>query len=98
MSVVRLWWVSLGIFAAVVGVVAALLGLIAATARSIDRNAQGIWTVGKQIAGNTVSIWMLEKTNENLVGIAGVAGSIEQTAIAIDDKLRAVAGTTGAGR
>lgn len=61
-----LWWMSLGILALVVVVVALLLGLIIAAAKSIDRQAAGIWTVGKQIAGNTVSIWMLARTNDLL--------------------------------
>ena len=60
------WWLSLGIFAVVVVVVAALLGAILATARRIDEHAAGIWTVGKQIAGDTVSIWMMETAVETL--------------------------------
>ena len=53
--------------AAVVAVgVRVLLGAIIATARSIDRHALAIWIVGKQIAGNTVSIWMLEKAANQL--------------------------------
>lgn len=97
MNVIRLWWLSLGIFAAVVGVVAALLGLIAATAQSIDRHAQAIWTAGKQIAGNTVSIWMLAQTNEHLAAIGDTARSLERTAASMDEKLRALAAAPGAG-
>lgn len=66
MSHIDLWWMSLGILALVVVVVAVLLGLIIAAAKSIDRQASGIWTVGKQIAGNTVSIWTLGRTNDLL--------------------------------
>ncbi len=95
MNVIRLWWLSLGIFAAVVAVVAALLGAIAAVAKSIDRHAEAIWTAGKQIAGNTVSIWMLAETNERLSALGGTARSIERTAAAIDEKLRAVSDATG---
>ena len=95
MNVIRLWWLSLGIFAAVVGVVAALLGAIAATARSIDRRAEAIWIAGKQIAGNTVAIWMLAQTNEHLAGIRDGARSLEQTAASIDEHLRAVATASG---
>ena len=95
MNMLRLWWLSLGIFAAVVGVVAGLLGLIIAAARSIDRHAEAIWVAGKQIAGNTVSIWMLEKTNEQLAEVSEVTRSLERTAASIDAKLRALAGEAG---
>lgn len=94
-EIVKMWWLSLGLFGAVVAVVVALLGAIAAVARSIDRNAAGIWNVGKQIAGNTVSIWMLAQTNDRLAGIGDVAARIEQAAGSIDTKLRALAGGAG---
>lgn len=95
MGVVQLWWLSLGIAAAVVGVVAVLLGAIVQAARSIDEHAQAIWTVGKQIAGNTVSIWMLGQTNDQMARILDAATSIDKTTTAIDDKLRALASTNG---
>jgi hypothetical protein len=91
MKVTQMWWLSLGASAAVVGVVAGLLGAVAAEARSIDRHADAIWTAGKQIAGNTVSIWMLEKTNEQLAQAVEAARSLEQTTASIDEKLRALA-------
>ncbi len=92
MDVIELWWLSLAIAAVVVVVVAVLLGLIIAAAKSIDGHAAEIWTVGKQIAGNTVSIWMLEKTNEYAHQIWQSARSIEQTAQSMDEKLTALAG------
>lgn len=70
MDVIQLWWLSLGIAAVVVAVVAVLLSLIIVTAKQIDEHAGGIWTVGKQIAGNTVAIWMLEETNRKLEQIS----------------------------
>lgn len=66
MTTEQYWWLALALFGVVVVVVALLLGWIIAAARSIDRHAEAVWTVGKQIAGNTVSIWMLDKTNRNL--------------------------------
>ena len=89
-----MWWLSLGASAGVVGVVAGLLGAIAAQARSIDEHAEAIWTVGKQIAGNTVSIWMLEQANGELAKTLAVAGRIEGVAASIDAKLGALAGGT----
>jgi len=91
MDIFTLWWLSLGIAAIVVVVVAVLLGLIIATAKRIDGHAAAIWTVGKQIAGNTVSIWMLEQTNEHLIAIHQSAKAIEQSAGDIDQKLQALA-------
>lgn len=86
---------SLGLAGVVIGVVAALLGQIIAAARSIDRRADGIWTVGKQIAGNTASIWMLGKTNEHLGKMLGAAQSIDRAASSIDSRLRALTDTNG---
>lgn len=91
MSITRLWWLSLGLASVVVGVVAALLLLIVAAARSIDRHAADIWTVGKQIAGNTVSIWILGKTNEELARILDATRALDRTAAALDEKVRALA-------
>lgn len=95
MDVYQLWWLSLAIAGVVIVVVAVLLGLIIAAARSIDRHALEIWTTGKQIAGNTVSIWMLEKTNQSLGEVAETARSIERHAGSIDEALAAVAGARG---
>lgn len=94
-DIIRMWWMSLGLSGVVVGVVAALLGSIIAAARSIDRRADGIWTVGKQIAGNTVSIWMLARTNDQVARMLDAAQSIDRTAASIDTKLRALVDTNG---
>lgn len=91
MDVVSLWWLSLAIFAVVVVVVAVLLGLIIAAAKSIDRHAEAIWTEGKQIAGNTVSIWMLEKVNEHLARLLDTAGSLQKSAASMEEKLGVLA-------
>jgi hypothetical protein len=90
-----MWWMSLGLAGVVIGVVAALLAQIIAAARSIDQRAEGIWTVGKQIAGNTASIWMLGKTNEHLAKMLGAAQSIDRTAGSIHATLRALSDTNG---
>lgn len=95
MDVVQLWWLSIAIFALVVVVVALLLGLIIAAAKSIDEHAAAIWVVGKKIAGNTVSIWMLEQTNAQLGQISNTVTTIGQVATSIDDRLRGLAGSTG---
>ena len=98
MSVTGFWWLLLGLAAGVVAVVAALLGLIVTAAKSIDRHAAAIWTVGKQIAGNTVSIWMLEETNRQMGQTRDATRSLEQTAASMDEKIRALADEAGGGR
>lgn len=95
MDVMQMWWLSLGIFAVVVVVVAVLLGLIIAAARSIDKHAGNIWTAGKQIAGNTVSVWMLEQVTDQLRGIRDSSTSIAESAQGIDERLRLIAGKRG---
>jgi hypothetical protein len=96
MTAIQLWWLALAIAALVVVVVAALLGMIIAAAKSIDRHAAGIWTVGKQIAGNTVSIWMLEKTNDHLEGMTNAVRAVEKTTTSMEETLRSL--TTDQGR
>ena len=92
MSVTDMWWLSLAIFAAVVLVVAVLLGLIIAAAKSIDRHAGAIWVVGKDIAGNTVSIWMLEQTVGALRRLAESVRRLEQALGGLDARLGGTAG------
>lgn len=97
MTVIELWWLSLAIAAVVIVVVAVLLGLIIATAKSIDRHAAAIWTEGKNIAGNTVSIWILEQLNDKVEQMGESVKSLEHRAASIDEKLRLLAGA-GRGR
>ncbi len=87
-----LWQISWAIGAVVVLIVAVLLLIIIAAARSIDRRANEIWIAGKQIAANTVSIWMLQKTNAVAGEILTTAKGIAAGAGAIDAKLSNLAG------
>ena len=57
-----MWTVSLVIYAVVVVVVATLLTLILRAARDIRAGVSGIWTVGQQIANNTIHIALLDAT------------------------------------
>src|SRR5262245_24401261 len=82
-----LWTYSLIAGVVVVLIVAALLILIIRAARSIDYHANEIWEAGKKIAGNTVSIWMLDKTNAVAGDILSTAQSIAGTAQEINQKL-----------
>lgn len=93
MSSMDLWSVSLGIGGIVILVVALLLGTIAAVAKSIDRQAAGIWTVGKQIAGNTVSIWTLQRGNDILRRTHDDVRRIADLTESIDRSLKHIAGS-----
>lgn len=86
----QLWWLGLGIGAAVIAIVAILLGLIIATARSIDANAGRIWLVGKEIAGNTASLWTLSE-------VAGATPRIRRAAESLEDSAAAIAEAVGGG-
>jgi hypothetical protein len=87
MDPMTIWTWSLVGGGAVLVIVAALLLAIIATARRIDGHAQEIWQVGKNIAGNTVSIWMLNRTNQIARDILTTAQSIDATVASLADKL-----------
>jgi hypothetical protein len=57
-----LWWIPVAVAFVVCIVAVGLLQNILVVARNIDANVHTIWTVGKQIANNTVELWLLGKT------------------------------------
>ncbi len=85
MTPTELWWLALAIFSVVVIVVTVLLGLVIAATKSIDRRLHEIWLTGREIAGNTVSIWLLERTNRELAGLAEAARTLERRVISIEE-------------
>lgn len=95
MDTMTIWTYSLIGGAGVILIVAVLLIMLIAAARRVDKHAAEIWTAGKSIAGNTVSIWMLDKTNKVAGNILETAVSIDKRAAAIDDKLAMLANTLG---
>ena len=98
MDSMTIWTYSLIAGAVVILIVAALLIMLITAARRVDKHAGEIWTAGKQIAGNTVSIWMLNKTNVVAGDILQTAVSIDKRAAAIDDKLAMLANALGGKR
>jgi hypothetical protein len=78
---ITIWTWSLIAGGIVIVIVACLLLAIIAIARRIDAHALEIWKTGKNIAANTVSIWMLDRTNQ-------VAQKILQAALSIDANLK----------
>lgn len=86
-----IWIWSLFGGAVVILLVAALLLAIIATARSIDTHALELWTVGKNIAANTVCLWMLNRTNQ-------IARDILATTQSMDASIKSLAGKAGKGQ
>ncbi len=89
MTETDLWWVAIAAIATGTVLIAVLLGLLIAVANKIDGNVDGTWIAARQIAGNTVSIWMLERTNEHLADVVEEARSLQGRAESIDERLRA---------
>ncbi len=72
----NLWVVALAIAAVVLGVVTALLHMIYRTTQRIHGLVGSIWLGGKRIAGNTVNVAQLERTNFLAGALLESAGSI----------------------
>ena len=58
-----LWWLAIALATVVVLVVAVLLELIVRSTHRIHHSVANIWTGGKHIAQNTVTIALLQRTN-----------------------------------
>lgn len=83
-TIVRMWTVTLIIFAVVLVVVATLLTLILYEARRILGGVKEIWVAGQKIANNTIHIPLLVKTNDvagrmlkSAVGIVGATAAVQ---------------------
>ena len=79
----QLWLLALGVALVVVAVVTVLLQWILVTAREIHRLVLAIWTGGKRIAGNTVNIAQLQRTNHLAGALLDSASSIASSATRI---------------
>ncbi len=90
-----IWTYSLVAGAVVVLIVAVLLIMLIAAANRVNKHASHIWDAGKQIAGNTVSIWMLNVTNRVAGEILEGAKSINARAASIDNNIAALAEALG---
>ena len=72
----QLWWLAVALAGVVVVVVAVLLEWIVRTAHRIHRTVSDIWTGGTHIAQNTVTIALLQRTNDLAGELLGSAGHI----------------------
>jgi hypothetical protein len=75
-TIQRMWTITLVIYLVVVVVVAALLTLILQAARDIRAGVSAIWTVGQQVANNTIHIALLDTTLHVAGSILGCAKGV----------------------
>jgi hypothetical protein len=71
-----MWITTLVIYAVVLVVVAVLLTLILRAAREVRSGVSTIWTVGQQVANNTIHIALLDTTNHVAAEILGSARGV----------------------
>ncbi len=72
-TIQRMWTLTLVVYGVVLIVVAVLLALILGAARRVLTGVAAIWTVGQQVASNTIHVALLDTT-------AHVAGEILEAA------------------
>ena len=75
-TIQRIWITTLVIYAVVLIVVAALLTFILRAAREVRNGVSTIWTVGQQVANNTIHIALLDTTNHDVAEILGSAKGV----------------------
>jgi hypothetical protein len=62
LSTETLWWITLGVGLVVALVATALLHILYRTVVRIDEGVLAVWEMGKQVARNTATTWMLGQT------------------------------------
>ena len=75
-TIQRMWIVTLAVYGVVLVVVAALLTLVLRAAREVRTAVAAIWTVGQQVANNTIHIALLDTTNHVGAGILDSARGV----------------------
>jgi len=80
-TIQHMWITTLAVYAVVLVVVAALLTLILRAAREVRTGVSTIWTIGQQVANNTIHIVLLDTTNHVAAEIlASAKGIVAATA------------------
>lgn len=75
-AIQRIWITTLVIYAVVLIVVAALLTFILRAARDVRNGVSTIWTIGQQVANNTIHIALLDTTNHVVAEILDSAKGV----------------------
>ena len=86
-TIQRMWTLTLVVFGVVLVVVAVLLALILSAARRVLGRVAAIWTVGQQVANNTIHVALLDTT-------VHVAGEILESAKGVIHATSAITGHT----
>lgn len=74
MGDVGYWILSLGLGLVVAVVAVLLLEVFLREVHRIERGAGQVWTAGKQVAGNTATTWLLDRTSDRLTLLTEEAG------------------------
>jgi len=83
MSQETLWWITLGIGLVVAVVATLLLHMLYKTVVRIDEGVLSVWEMGKRVARNTATTWMLGQTGR-------LAEEIKEEALVHDAFLKKV--------
>lgn len=62
MTIESLWWITLAVGLVVAVVATVLLHILYRTVVRIDDGVLAVWEMGKQVARNTATTWMLGQT------------------------------------
>ncbi len=92
MSTNALWWMTLGIGLVVALAAVVLLQLFYRQVRRIEDGSLAIWEMGKQVARNTATTWMLHQTTVRLDALTDEA--LRHDAF-LDSRLGAQSGAPG---
>lgn len=66
MSTNAAWWLTLGLGLVVAIVAVVLLEVFYRKVRTVEAGTAAIWAMGKEVARNTATTWMLGQTPERL--------------------------------
>ena len=67
------WWLTLGLGLVVALVAVVLLELFYRSVRRVEAGCEAIWEMGKEVARNTATTWMLGQTSVRLDRLTGEA-------------------------
>ena len=66
MSANTAWWITLGLGLVVAVVAVVLLEIFYRKVKAVEEGSAAIWSMGKEVARNTATTWMLAQTPERL--------------------------------
>ena len=73
MSQFSAWWLTLGLGLVVAVVAVVLLEIFLRKVRAIETASEALWEMGKEVARNTATTWMLAQTPNRLDALTAEA-------------------------